>query len=104
MDGTGNSGVLCGVSDGRLLDIEYLYQKQFTFKQMNTIQDIMDSTLSESTCFKLKKTKNPHILLWALCVIKTIHLFYPIDIVSTMEHVNFLIKPQLLILFLALLY
>lgn len=42
MDGTGTSCILCGVSDGRLLVIEYLYQRQFAIKQyeINTIQDI----------------------------------------------------------------
>ncbi|SEA90802.1 hypothetical protein SAMN05421743_11066 [Thalassobacillus cyri] len=42
MDGTGTSGILCGLSDGKLLVIEYLYQAQFALKQydMYTIQDI----------------------------------------------------------------
>ncbi|WP_246041685.1 hypothetical protein [Robertmurraya kyonggiensis] len=42
MGGTATSGLLCVVSDGRLLVIEYLYQRQFALKkyEMNTIQDI----------------------------------------------------------------
>lgn len=42
VDGTGTSGILCGVSDEKLLVIEYLYQAQFALKQydMFTIQDI----------------------------------------------------------------
>lgn len=42
LDGTGASGVLCGVSSGKLLVIQYLYQAQFALMQYNmyTIQDI----------------------------------------------------------------
>ncbi|SES02157.1 hypothetical protein [Salipaludibacillus aurantiacus] len=42
VNGTGTSGILCGVSDGKLLVMEYLYQRQFALKQYNiyTIQDI----------------------------------------------------------------
>ncbi|MFK2827176.1 hypothetical protein QYG89_16255 [Bacillus sp. B190/17] len=41
-DGTGTAGVLCGVSDGKLLVMEYLYQTQFALMQYDlyTIQDI----------------------------------------------------------------
>ncbi|CAM4271177.1 hypothetical protein BAMA_20790 [Bacillus manliponensis] len=41
-NGQGTSGVLCGISDNKLLVIEYLYQTQFALKQydFNMIQDI----------------------------------------------------------------
>ncbi|MEO4052906.1 hypothetical protein [Solibacillus sp. CAU 1738] len=32
-NGQGTSGILCGVSGGKLLVIEYLYQAQFALKQ-----------------------------------------------------------------------
>ncbi|MGE7944793.1 hypothetical protein ACQKNB_22290 [Lysinibacillus xylanilyticus] len=32
-NGQGTSGVLCGVSDGKLQVMEYLYQSQFALKQ-----------------------------------------------------------------------
>ncbi|WP_339171479.1 hypothetical protein MKY51_09785 [Solibacillus sp. FSL R5-0691] len=32
-NGQGTSGVLCGVSNGKLMVIEYLYQTQFALKQ-----------------------------------------------------------------------
>ena len=42
INGQGTSGVLCGLSDDKLLVIEYLYQAQFALKQYDiyTIQDI----------------------------------------------------------------
>lgn len=42
INGQGTSGVLCGVSEGKLLVIEYLYQSQFALKQydFHMIQDI----------------------------------------------------------------
>ncbi|AYA74247.1 hypothetical protein DOE78_01585 [Bacillus sp. Y1] len=42
VNGQGTSGILCGVSNGKLLVIEYLYQAQFALKQYDTqtIQDI----------------------------------------------------------------
>ncbi|MGD6994031.1 hypothetical protein [Sutcliffiella horikoshii] len=42
VDGTGASGVLCGISGGKLLVMEYLYQAQFALKQYDvfTVQDI----------------------------------------------------------------
>ncbi|MER2118967.1 MAG: hypothetical protein ABS935_01800 [Solibacillus sp.] len=33
VNGQGTSGVLCGVSNGKLLVVEYLYQTQFAMKQ-----------------------------------------------------------------------
>lgn len=41
-NGQGTSGVLCGVSGGKLLVVEYLYQSQFALKQYDfyMIQDI----------------------------------------------------------------
>ncbi len=41
-NGQGTSGVLCGVSDGKLLVLEYLYQSQFALKQydFHVIQDV----------------------------------------------------------------
>lgn len=41
-NGQGTSGILCGISDGKLLVIEYLYQAQFALKQYDfyLIQDI----------------------------------------------------------------
>ncbi|MCP3740278.1 hypothetical protein [Rossellomorea sp. BNER] len=41
-NGQGTSGVLCGISYGKLLVIEYLYQAQFSLKQYDfyMIQDI----------------------------------------------------------------
>jgi len=32
-NGQGTSGILCGVSNGKLLVIEYLYQTQYALKQ-----------------------------------------------------------------------
>ncbi|WP_028784649.1 hypothetical protein [Thalassobacillus devorans] len=42
VDGTGTSGVLCGISEGKLLVMQYLYQAQFALMQYDwfTIQDI----------------------------------------------------------------
>lgn len=42
VDGTGASGVLCGVSGGKLLVMEYLYQAQFALKQYDVfrVQDV----------------------------------------------------------------
>lgn len=42
MNGQGTMGVLCGISNGKLLIIEYLYQDQFALKQYDiyTIRDI----------------------------------------------------------------
>ncbi|MGI8316989.1 hypothetical protein [Halobacillus mangrovi] len=42
VNGQGTSGILCGVSDGKLLVIEYLYQAQFALKQYDiySIQDV----------------------------------------------------------------
>ncbi|MFD1021078.1 hypothetical protein [Thalassobacillus hwangdonensis] len=42
VNGTGTTGVLCGISEGKLLVMEYLYQAQFALKQYDvyTIQDI----------------------------------------------------------------
>ncbi len=41
-DGRGTSGILCGVSGGKLLVMEYLYQAQFALKKYDfyMIQDI----------------------------------------------------------------
>ena len=41
-NGQGTSGVLCGVSDGKLLLYEYLYQAQFALKQydLRMVRDI----------------------------------------------------------------
>ncbi|PEJ50782.1 MULTISPECIES: hypothetical protein [unclassified Bacillus (in: firmicutes)] len=41
-NGQGTSGVLCGVSDSKVLIIEYMYQAQFALKQYDfyMIQDI----------------------------------------------------------------
>ncbi|MFJ8262748.1 hypothetical protein ACIQ4I_12470 [Rummeliibacillus sp. NPDC094406] len=41
-NGQGTSGILCGVSDGKLLVIEYLYHTQFALKKydFHMIQDI----------------------------------------------------------------
>ncbi|MEC2078408.1 hypothetical protein [Metabacillus fastidiosus] len=41
-NGQGTSGILCGISDKKLLVIEYLYQKTFALKQYDfyVIQDI----------------------------------------------------------------
>ncbi|MFF3099707.1 hypothetical protein [Viridibacillus arvi] len=41
-NGQGTSGILCGVSGGKLLVTEYLYQAQFALKQydLHMIQDI----------------------------------------------------------------
>jgi hypothetical protein len=41
-NGQGGSGILCGVSGGKLLVLEYMYQSQFALKQyeFQTIQDI----------------------------------------------------------------
>lgn len=42
VNGQGTSGVLCGVSEGKLLVYEYLFQSQFALKQYDfyMIQDI----------------------------------------------------------------
>ncbi|MFG6120341.1 hypothetical protein [Thalassobacillus sp. B23F22_16] len=42
VDGTGASGVLCGISEGKLLVMQYLYHTQFALMQYDlyTIQDI----------------------------------------------------------------
>ncbi|MGD6777710.1 hypothetical protein [Sutcliffiella horikoshii] len=42
VDGTGTSGVLYGVSGGKLLVMEYLYHAQFALRQYDvfTVQDI----------------------------------------------------------------
>ncbi|WP_433957658.1 hypothetical protein [Cytobacillus horneckiae] len=41
-NGQGTSGILCGISGGKLQVIEYLYQSQFALKQYDiySIQDI----------------------------------------------------------------
>lgn len=41
-NGQGTSGVLCGVSGGKLLVLEYLYQSQFALKQydLHMIHDV----------------------------------------------------------------
>ncbi|NRG48341.1 hypothetical protein HRF87_27030 [Bacillus sp. CRN 9] len=41
-NGQGTSGILCGISGGKLQVIEYLYQSQFALKQYEiySIQDI----------------------------------------------------------------
>ncbi|MEH6945246.1 hypothetical protein [Bacillus sp. JJ722] len=41
-NGQGTSGILCGISDGKVQVIEYLYQAQFALKQYDfyMIQDI----------------------------------------------------------------
>ncbi|MBT2687723.1 hypothetical protein J7I93_05995 [Bacillus sp. ISL-47] len=41
-NGQGTSGILCDISEGKLLVIEYLYQSQFALKQYEfyMIQDI----------------------------------------------------------------
>ncbi|QCR31326.1 hypothetical protein [Lysinibacillus sp. SGAir0095] len=41
-NGQGTSGILCGVSDGKLLVMEYMYQTQYAMKQydFDLIQDI----------------------------------------------------------------
>ncbi len=42
VNGQGASGVLCGISNNKLLVIEYMYHSQFALKQydVQTIQDI----------------------------------------------------------------
>ncbi|WP_153731793.1 hypothetical protein [Sporosarcina obsidiansis] len=47
MNGQGTTGILCGISDGKLQIIEYLYQVQFALKQYDlyTIQDINEFPL-----------------------------------------------------------
>jgi hypothetical protein len=42
VDGTGTSGVFCGISGEKLLVLEYLYHEQFALKQYDvfTVQDI----------------------------------------------------------------
>ncbi len=41
-NGQGTSGILCGVAEGKLLVLEYLYQTQFALKQydFHMIQDV----------------------------------------------------------------
>lgn len=42
VNGQGTSGILCGVQEGRVYILEYLYQDQFALKHypLRTIQDI----------------------------------------------------------------